>query len=118
MSETKKLSLANRLAAAQKRQEAALQMTNANFAERAKRIAAEANVRRAMGIKSNNMPGGIDPSGKNINKLSGFANIGSPVSSLGSPVTPEGKGGRKRTYKQRKYKTRKHKAKKSKTRKH
>jgi hypothetical protein len=113
-------SVAARVAAAKARGEAALGMTANNLAKRSARIAEEVQARRAAGITSNNFSGGIDPTGKNINKLSGFANIGSPVSSLGSPVTPEGKGGRKRTHKQRKNKraTRKNKLRKSKTRKH
>ena len=108
MSEVKKLSLANRLAAAQKRQEAALQMTNANVAKRSARIAAEVEARRAMGIRYENMPGGINPIGMKINEGS------SPV----SPEMPSGMGGRKRSYKYRRVTRKQKKSKKSKTRKH
>ena len=121
-------SVAARVAAAKARGEAALGMTANNLAKRSARIAEEVQARRAAGITSNNFSGGIDPTGKNINKLSGLKNTGSPVSSLGSaaslntspitPALPEGKGGRKRTHKHRKNRTRKHKARKSKTRKH
>jgi len=108
MSELKKMSLANRLAAAQKRQEAALQMTNANVAKRSARIAAEVNARRAMGIKYENMPGGINPYGMRVNEGT------SPV----SPEMPSGMGGRKRPYKHRRVTKKNKKSKKSKTRKH
>jgi hypothetical protein len=109
-------SVASRVAAAKARAQAAMGVTNENIARKSAQILAQVKAATAAGVKSNNIKVGVDPTGKNINKLAALKNVGSPVSSLGSPAslgtsptTPNGKGGRKRTYKRKtaKRKTRK-----------
>jgi hypothetical protein len=112
-------SVASRVAAAKARAQAAMGVTNENIARKSAQILAQVKAATAAGVKSNNIKVGVDPTGKNINKLAPLKNVGSPVSSLGSPAspaslgtsptTPNGKGGRKRTYKRKtaKRKTRK-----------